>query len=355
MKIATTIIIITSIFFISIGYSALNTNVTISGEAVVETLYDIKITNITISSSENDGYLTYNPIFTDNTTNTSVTLPNENSTIKLIIEVTNNTNNYYHLDKIEELLNSNPAINYEIKDKELIYFHPKSITEIEISFSYKFYSATSKYLNLNLNYTFERITYKNLDYVIFSGYEYINTGLSNTGDYIFETEFNQTAFNYNHTDSSVGGWIISGRVTGNYTLGVFNGNYGVYNGYGAITSAKSPKISLNTWYPLYFSRFKHTIGTYNYTVNGGLLIPAEYETEIRIGGATGGYSTGPDNRHFIGSIKHIKITNAATNEVLRYYIPAEIIEGTNIGEVGYWDIINDIFISNGGTGEFIAP
>ncbi len=339
-----------SVIFMSIGYSALNRNLTISGEVIVGIPSDIRITNIEMKSVENEAYFTYSPIFTNTTSQTSVTLLNANSTITIVIEVTNNTSDYYHLDNIIEQNIHNANIGYEIANKEIIYFSPNSVTEIEITFFYETYDDINQNKNLNLNYEFKKIIYKNLDYVIYSGNEYIDTGLSNTGDYIFEMDFYQTELT-----AGDGGWLISGRTAAAYTLGVFNGKSGVFNGYGGLTSAKRPYITLNTWYSLYFSRFKHTIGEYNYSVNGGNIIPAEYETTIRIGGATEAYAGGYDPRNWIGYIKEVKITNAEDMEILKYYVPAEIIEGPNIGEVGYWDVINDVFCGNDGTGEFLAP
>ncbi len=358
MKLLITILIFISVLFMSVGYSSFNENLMISGDVIVQVPPDIKITDVRLFSSENGGYSTYNPNFTNYTSSIGITLPNSNSTVTLIVEVTNETSDYYHLNEILENINNNSNIKYEIKDKEIIYFHPASVTEIEITFSYDVFSTTNQSIDLNLNYEFKKIKYKNLEYITYSGYEYINTGLFNTGDYIFETEFNQTAYNRNHTDGSIGGWIISGRTIGTHSLGVFVGNYGVYNSYGAGTIARQPNIALNSgWHTLYFSRFTHTIDNNNYVVNGKILIPEEYITEIRIGGGTGGYysSSVPDTRHFIGHMKEVKITNADGGEILRYYVPAEIIEGPNIGEVGYWDIITNEFYANSGTGEFLAP
>ncbi len=351
MKIIATSIILLCILFMSIGYAALNVELSISGEAIVHVHKDIRITSISMKNISNGASTLYTPSYIDTTSNIGVVLPNSNSEITIVIEITNDTTDYYHLDNIIEQINNNTDINYEILNKEIIYLQPNSVTEIEITFSYKNYNDINQNLNLELNYVFEKITYKNLDYIEFSGNEYIDTGLSNTGDYIFETEFNQTA----HTAGD-GGWIISGRTTAAYTLGVFIGKSGVFNGYGGITSAKLPNIAVNSgWHTLYFSRVKHTIDNYNYSVNGRVIIPPEYETTIRIGGATEAYAGGYDPRHFIGYIKAVKIVNALNGDILKYYVPAEIIEGANAGEVGYWDVINDVFCPNDGTGAFLAP
>ncbi len=73
------------ILFMSIGYASLNTELTISGEAVVTAPTGIKITNISLLSSEGDAYVTYNPTYTDNISNISASLPNQNSKITFII------------------------------------------------------------------------------------------------------------------------------------------------------------------------------------------------------------------------------------------------------------------------------
>ncbi len=335
-----------SILFTSIGYSALNTELTISGDAQVNTVGGIRITNIYTKSVTNGAYTGYNPTFTNDTSNINVVLPSSNATITMVVEVTNSTDDYYHLDSIEQLLNTNPSIKYEVKDERILYFPANSVKEIEITFSYNI-MGTLNNTTLNSKYNFKIVPYEKLEYVTFSGTQFIDTGLMNTGDYIFETEIRQTAYT-----TGDGGWIFSGRTTSSYTLGVFMGINGVYNGYGGVTSPQYPKTYLNAWYKLYYSRTKFTLGTSTYRVNGGTLVPEAYSRTILFGGATTGWNGGADARNFTGDVKSFKITDAVTNEIIKYYVPCKLFA---TGEVGYWDLIEDKFISNDGTGSFLEP
>ncbi len=344
MKIIMSLVLFGCILFMSIGYSALNSELSISGEAVVLAEGDIQITNITVLSAETGAFLTYNPSFTNDSSNIGVTLPSQESKITLLIEVTNNTNNYYHLDQIIEIDNNN-NINYEIKDKDIIYFPEQSITEIEITFSYKDLINSNIEITLNMDYVFEKTTYKKLEYLTFSGNEYIDTGILNTGDYIFETEYMQTAYTAND-----GGWIFNGRAHYSYSLGVFSGKSGIFNGYGAATYSSQPTSVFNVWYTLYYSRFEFFINDVSRTVVGKKLIPETYERTILIAGATVNYNATQDVRHFRGNIKCFKVTDAVTGNVLKHFVPAEITEGVNAGEIGYWDVVNDQFYTNSGTG-----
>ncbi len=345
MKLALTFTILLSITLISIGYAALNTNLTISGEATIRTDASIRITNIYIKSSENNASVTYNPTFTDTNTNIGITLPNQNSTITLIIEVTNTTNNYYHLDKITQTINSNTNITYEIKDKDILYFKERSVVNMEITFYYNTPINENTDTTINLDYLFEDIIYEKLEYLTFSGNEFIDTGVLNTGDYIFETDFMQTALT-----ASDGGWVFNGRSHYSYSLGVFSGKAAIFNGYGAATSTGYPKANLNSWYSIYYSRTLFYVNNISYTVYGKKLLPESQARTILIAGATINYNNTPDIRHFIGNIKNFKITDATNNEVLRYFVPAKITEGENTGKFGYWDVINDVFYENAGTG-----
>ncbi len=345
MKIIAFISIFIGILLMSIGYASLNTELTISGEAAVQVEQNIKITNITILQSEGNATTSYNPSFTNTTSNIDVILPNQTSKITLIIEVTNNTDNYYHLDDVIENNNTNYNITYEIKDKEIIYFPERSTQEIEITFYYDNVINTNTEISLGLNYIFEDIIYEKLEYITFTGTQYVDTGVLNTGDYIFETDFMQTALTNND-----GGWIFNGRSSYNYAIGVFAGKYGIFNGYGAITQSSTPSATLSSWYSMYYSRSEFYINDSPRTVVGKKLIPSEYERTILIAGATISHSGTPDTRHFIGNIKCFKITDATDGVVLRYFVPAKITEGPNTGQIGYWDIIEDKFYQNAGTG-----
>ncbi len=345
MKPISIFIILLSITFISIGYAALNTNLTISGESLVTGKPSIRITDVYVLNQESNASVTYNPNFTDTNSNISVTLPNQDSKITLIIEITNTTDNYYHLDKILEDINSNSNISYDIKDKEIIYFKENSIVNMEITFYYNNPINENTNTTVGLDYVFEDIIYEKLEYITFSGNEFIDTGVLNTGDYIFETDFMQTALTV--TD---GGWIFNGRNNYNYSIGVFSGKAAMFNGYGSATSTGYPKANLNSWYSMYYSRTEFYVNNISYTVYGKKLLPESQARTILIAGATKNYNGTQDVRHFIGNMKCFKITDATNNEILRYFVPAKITEGVNAGKFGYWDVINDVFYENAGTG-----
>lgn len=108
--------VVIAIIFTSYGYAALNTELSISGEAYVRVETDIRVTNIKILSSENKGYETYNNKYTKDTTSTFVTLPDSNSKLTYEIEITNDSNSRYYLSDILENSYSNKNIKYEIQD-----------------------------------------------------------------------------------------------------------------------------------------------------------------------------------------------------------------------------------------------
>lgn len=108
--------VVIAIIFTSYGYAALNTELSISGEAYVKVETDIRVTNIKVLSSENKGYETYNNKYTKDTTSTFVTLPDSNSKLTYEIEITNDSNSRYYLSDILEDSYSNKNIKYEIQD-----------------------------------------------------------------------------------------------------------------------------------------------------------------------------------------------------------------------------------------------
>ncbi len=343
-------IVFFSVIFMSIGYSALNRNLTISGEAIVYLPPGIRVTNVSLKEATNGGYETYSSSVTGYSSNMFVTLPNANSTVTLIIEVTNNDDIYYHLNSITEIDSSNSDIGYEIVDKEAQYFLENSVTELEIKFFHKNATVTSTDLALNLSYDFTEVHYRKLDYIISDGTQWMYTGLMNTGNYIFEDEFLITDIG---EGNNTGSWIIGGRANPSYTLGVFVNNTQVIAAYGTISQNMTPKILENQWYEMYFSMERLTIGGTNYNLTGEKEIPEAYIAELILGGnllAFDGVSV--DDRNMQGYRKYFKVTNGDTGELLRYYVPVKI---NNTNEIGYWDEVNNVFRRSDGIEEYIAP
>ncbi len=342
------IIIFISIFLMSIGYAALNINLTISGEAIVTGLEKIKITNVSVLSQTSNAYETYTSEYTDETTNIHVSLPNIDSTITLEIEITNETHSYYKIESIIENFYSNPIIKYEIIDEKRLHFNPVSVNTFQIKFYYDGIKGTDSKITLNLEYIFKPVDYEVLDYITSTGTQYIDSGIMNTGDYLFESEFLVKAYT-----AGSGTWIFSGRVDPNYSLGVFLSHAGgAINAYGAPNVYYEPKVSLNKWLELRYSREENILGGVTYPVEGGNLIPEEYATTILIGGNTVNWDLTVDTRHFNGHMKYFKITDVISDTILRDFIPVRLI---NSNEIGFYDLVENKFYANIGTGVYTAP
>ncbi len=149
------IVIFVCILSISIGYSALNSNLTISGEAIVNPTKQMRVSSITVKEFVDGGYETYSNIFTNDSTEMHVTLPNNSS--KVIYEVTleNSTPHSYLLSNIEELVSNNPNIIWEVRN---ITFSTKighGTTVFELVLSHKNTNTVNESASINLKYYFE--------------------------------------------------------------------------------------------------------------------------------------------------------------------------------------------------------
>ncbi len=347
-----TISIILSILLMSIGYSALNTDLSISGEALVAPNRTIKVSSVTLKSFSYGSYEIYSPTFTNDQTNLSVFLPYGTSNIVYEIEITNETDYYYHLDTINELLYSNPNIKYEFVDEEILHFNPNSVTTIEVKFSYNTAFSEDTSLYVNLEYDFVRVNYEVLDYITSTGSQYIDTGVLNDGDYAFESEFLPS-----FSAKNEGFWLFSGRKETSYTLGLYfyvssTYNYTINTYGGNTTPYTNYRLEKNIWYDMYFSRSSFTINDLSIPVATKSLIPESNATTILLGGNILNWDGTIDTRHFEGNIKYFKITDVTTDELLRYFIPVKLLD---TGEICYIDIIEHKFYYNLGTGDFIAP
>ncbi len=115
----------------------------------------------------------------------------------------------------------------------------------------------------------------------------------------------------------------------------------------------TPGVVINKWYEMYFSMDRLTIGGVDYNLTGEREIPEAYKAELIIGGNLLAYDgVSVDNRNMQGKRKYFKVTNAVDGTVLRYYVPAKL---DSTGEVGMWELVEDKFYGNDGTGIFLAP
>ena len=86
---------------LSIGYSALNTNLSISGDAIVRADVDIRIIDLKFLEATNGGEELYSSKYTKDTTEIFARLPS-NSSITYEVTITNKTNGRFKVSDIVE-------------------------------------------------------------------------------------------------------------------------------------------------------------------------------------------------------------------------------------------------------------
>lgn len=157
----TILLILVIISLISVINAAFNTEMMITGNAILRVDSDIRITDLKVTSIEANSYETYSSKYTKDTTSMFVTLPEINSTIIYEATITNKSDKVYDIADIiiENKLNSN--INYEIvgleKGKEIA---PNSIETFTIKLSYNTTTLPSDTTEeLIIKYEFEEHIY----------------------------------------------------------------------------------------------------------------------------------------------------------------------------------------------------
>ncbi len=173
-NIITIFVVCLAIICMSIGYSALNSNLTISGEAIVIINKNIKITNVTFKDDISGASEIYNSSFTNNTSNIGINLPNIDSSITYTITIFNETDSNYYMNNVEEIINTNPNISYEVVNKNDIVFAPNSTTEFDIKFTYKGSLPDNKDLSISLMFGFHQ-NYR--EEILNGAYPVLNNGL----------------------------------------------------------------------------------------------------------------------------------------------------------------------------------
>jgi len=177
-KIFISIIIFFFFLFISYGYAALNTELSISGEAYVRVKEDIRVTNLKLSSMSSGGYETYNSKYSINTVGMFVTLPSGKSAI-FEVEITNQSSNDYFLKRV---INNT---NYEFIDTKIYdVFSKNSVRKFYIKITNR--ETVTKEIALNMEFEFEKdgtptITMNDLPTWLTKGDEYQVTTVYNAG------------------------------------------------------------------------------------------------------------------------------------------------------------------------------
>ena len=147
------LLIIVVVLGLSIGYSALNTDLSISGEAYVRVPSDVRITNISLIDISN-GKEIYNSKYSKEATNMFISLPNKDSYAIYEVTITNSSNKRY---KLEDIV-FNYDVSYEldgIGKNEILLENSKTVFKVKIygefslenlSIHYKFNNQISSLL-----------------------------------------------------------------------------------------------------------------------------------------------------------------------------------------------------------------
>ncbi|MCL2383481.1 MAG: hypothetical protein FWC79_04960 [Oscillospiraceae bacterium] len=109
-----------SIFLVSVAFSALNEDLTISGDAVFRTEADVRITGLRLVSGTNGGMEDYNSQFAVAGIITGVTLPDLESTVTYEITVTNFTYQPFVLEEILRTNFNNENMTYTLTGIEMV-------------------------------------------------------------------------------------------------------------------------------------------------------------------------------------------------------------------------------------------
>lgn len=144
-----------SLLFTSYGYAALNTNLSITGEANFRVDDNVRITDLKLISASDGAYETYNNKFSKNSITVFVTIPS-NGSITYEIDVTNKTSDDYYLKKLVAENFSNSAISYNI-NFEVYDLVDKGSTK-KVSLVLRNDNDQVQTTTLDLSYQFEKDT-----------------------------------------------------------------------------------------------------------------------------------------------------------------------------------------------------
>ena len=123
---------------LSVGYSAINSEVTISGEANFRVLEELRVTDVRLYETTHNGEESYRPKFTKDTLTLGVDLKEVESTVTYKMELTNYGTVAQRVSSISQRSNSNENATYELigySANTLIY--PGETAEIYITIKYK--------------------------------------------------------------------------------------------------------------------------------------------------------------------------------------------------------------------------
>ncbi len=189
------------ICFMSIGYSALNTELTISGDVAVNPPNQILINSVVVKEFVDGAYERYSSSFTINSTQMHVTLPNSTSQVVYEITLNNQTANNYLLNNIEEIMASNPNVVWDIRNITYSTKLGHGNTKFELVISNKYPTLTNQEISLDLNYHF--ILYDNYKDTTLAGADPVLTTnlipvIINADGTVLKADTSTAWYNYNN-------------------------------------------------------------------------------------------------------------------------------------------------------------
>jgi len=214
-KCAVFIIILFIVIFASYGYAALNTSLSISGEAYVRVDESIRITGIKVTSIKNGASETFNSKYSKDTITMGVSLQNNTSQITYEYTVKNETGEDYLIENINVLSNTNNQISYSNTGLVNTVIPKNSEKKFQITFT-----TTGTLQNISLALEFKFATDKVTPPVITGGSEdwsatnrtisLKNAGTATSGVKNYEY--------YISNSTSIPGNNVTGTTTGNVVV-----------------------------------------------------------------------------------------------------------------------------------------
>ena len=148
------LLIFSFVLMLSVGYSALNEELTISGEAHFRAQSDIRITDVSLYTTTYSALEDYNPSFGKDSMKAGVTLPSNNSSVTYKVTVTNYSNIPMQLKTIEKEIENN---NYVVTFNKTLPLTIGKLSSEEIEITFKNNTNTSQTINANLLFAFAKL------------------------------------------------------------------------------------------------------------------------------------------------------------------------------------------------------
>ncbi len=278
------ILIFLSVVFMSIGYSAFNSELLISGEAALIPANSIYISNIELINIEN-ATESFSPEISDSTTNIGVNIPNNNSTFTYEVTITNVTSNYYYLAGINEKINTS-NVDYRIID---LYLYDEFAPNSEIKFHIT-YEASS--IPLDTNFTL------NLEYIFTPGEIYKDETLNGADpdliDGLIPIVYNNDNAHWEKADVVNGRWYDYDIQQWANATSVTTSTRDYYINAKPGTEVKMEDMtSMMVWIPRYSYTVNDTYGNQGYNGNTvSILTPGAFDIKF---GDTSMLDTGTAN------------------------------------------------------------